>query len=154
VWTFTAVPPGSGNRMGIDRDQDGLLDGEDGVLTSGAANDGCAGAMHVHANLEPQVKTPGFALVVANAPPSSTGVLVANVAPARTPGPFTRLDVAASPLLSWQVLTSDGEGFAVARAPIPDQPALAGHELVARAFFEDACAGTLASEVLRITIQP
>ena len=28
--TFTAVPPGSGRRIGIDRDLDGVLDGDEG----------------------------------------------------------------------------------------------------------------------------
>jgi len=28
-FTFTAVPPGSGRRMGVDRDRDGLLDAQD-----------------------------------------------------------------------------------------------------------------------------
>jgi len=27
--TFTCVPPGSGHRIGIDRDRDGVLDGDE-----------------------------------------------------------------------------------------------------------------------------
>jgi hypothetical protein len=40
--TFTCVPPGSGWRMGVDRDGDGCLDGDDGAPGDAAA--GCAAA--------------------------------------------------------------------------------------------------------------
>lgn len=33
--TFTCVPPGSGLRMGIDRDEDGILDGDEGAAIAG-----------------------------------------------------------------------------------------------------------------------
>lgn len=37
--TFTAVPPGSGQRMGIDRDADGVLDGDEAGARSDDEDD-------------------------------------------------------------------------------------------------------------------
>jgi hypothetical protein len=42
VITFTGVPPGSGERLGVDRDRDGCLDGDERSQQSDAAHPGTA----------------------------------------------------------------------------------------------------------------
>lgn len=156
VWTATGTPPGTGLRIGLDRDDDGQLDGDDGV-TLGPINDtGCGPATLLDANMEPRVGTPGFALVLSGAPPSSTGEIAVFPAPeAIVVGGLVLLRIPPSPLpLPGASFSSDANGFAVASLPIPADASLAGRTFLARAVFDRGCGRGDLSNVVTLTIQP
>jgi hypothetical protein len=146
-WLLTAVPPGTGQRSGVDRDRDGVLDGEDGLVVVGAPIAGCAPGPTLSGNREPHVDGPPFALVVAGAPPGATGELLLTSQP-----PVVL--VANKPLVERVPVVSDADGFVVYRMPIGDDPALAGSGWRARAVFDDGCGGTTATNELVVTIAP
>lgn len=147
TWTFVGVPPGSSTRIGIDRDSDGTLDGAEGVVDLGGARSGCQGEPIAFANDEPRIGNAGFAVVCANLPPLSAGLLTVRAKPSSIPGaPFT------APVL----VTSDVHGFAWSAHPIPSHPGLVGTQAYVQFRFSDPCAPNqrLTSDVLRITIRP
>jgi YVTN family beta-propeller protein len=62
---FTAVPPGTGRRLGIDRDEDGLFDGSEAALGTNPASpdtdlDGYGDALEVSLGSNPLVFTPNL----------------------------------------------------------------------------------------------
>ncbi|MCE9592686.1 MAG: hypothetical protein K8S98_00695 [Planctomycetes bacterium] len=149
VWTLTGVPLFSGVRIGVDRDQDGVKDGDEGVVDLGGATTACSGSIAIFANGEPAIGDSLFAVVAHHAAPfAAGGVVIGGGAPGV---PFT---VGRVPL--GVTFHADAHGFAFATCPLPNVPALVGVDLYARAYFEDACApgGLARSDTLRITIQP
>jgi YVTN family beta-propeller protein len=74
--TFMGVPPGSGTRLGIDRDLDGTLDGDEGILAYGNGSAGCSGVPLLDGNSEPRVGNASFAIVGNRAQPSAPGFLL------------------------------------------------------------------------------
>jgi len=157
AWTFTGTPPGAGQRIGIDRDLDGVLDGADGLTVAPPLVAGCNGQTLLFGNREPRVDTPDFALVLAGAPASSTGFLLAFPAPeiVNLGGPFLLLVSPPSPIaLPSGSFSSDAEGFAFAELPIPNDASLAGRTFYAHAVFRDGCGGVSRSNVVGFTIQP
>jgi hypothetical protein len=146
-WLLTAVPPGTGERSGVDRDRDGIADGDEGLLVVGAPVAGCVPGPTLSGNLDPQLDRPNFALVVAGAPPSSAGRLYLTQQP-----PVVL--VANKPLVAIVPVVADADGFVVHRMPIGDDPALAGTGWRARAVFDDGCGGTTATNELVVTIGP
>jgi mono/diheme cytochrome c family protein len=146
-WLLTTVPPGTGQRSGIDRDRDGALDGEDGLVVVGAPVAGCVPGPTLAGNVDPRIGTAEFALVVAGAPPASAGNLLLIQEP-----PIVL--VANKPLVLDVPVVADADGFVVHRLPIGDDPTLLGTGWRARAVFDDGCGGTTGTNELVVTIGP
>ncbi|HET6202416.1 MAG TPA: hypothetical protein VFI25_06405 [Planctomycetota bacterium] len=156
TFTLIGVPVGSGVRAGIDRDMDGVLDGDEGLLAYGAPTPGCSGALALRANSEPSVGNPLFALTCSGAPANATGLLGVGLAPTSLPvlGVTLLVDFGGgAPFLL--PMPADGAGLAATELPIPDDPALAGGQVYTQAFFLDPCGpqGFSASQGLGITVQ-
>ncbi len=155
--TLMAVPPGSGIRIGIDRDLDGTRNGDEGLTNSGASSAGCYGNLTLTGNSEPKVNNTEFALVMENVQPGAGGLLAFGLGPSNFsvfgvnvlinlgPGPFVTLDLAA-----------DSAGRGVVGGGIPNVASLVGVNFWCQAFFADACGsqGLAATPALKITIQP
>jgi len=154
--TFMGVPPGSGMRLGLDRDLDGVRDGDEGVVVYGTATPGCPGEPRLDANSEPRIGNSAFALVARSAPPLATGLLLLGTAAASTPvaGITVLVDFTGGPS-SLLVLQADALGWADSRLPIPRVPAIAGFQLFAQVAWVDGCApqGLSASRGLAVTVQ-
>ncbi len=157
VATFMAVPPGEGQRLGLDRDLDGQLNGEDGLERFGVPAATSQGPLLLDGNREPRLGDAGFAITTLAAPPGAQGMLVAALAPATSnvAGVPVYLDISAGPLLT-APFQADASGAAFDPRPIPSSPILAGYVVYVQAFFPDTSTpgGIVASNGLKITIQP
>ena len=155
--TIVGVPIGSSIRIGVDRDLDGVLDGDEGLFPYGASTPGCAGPIALRGNSEPSVANSLFALAATAAPASAPGILVVGLTSASVPvlGATLLVDLGGGSPLTIP-LASDASGLAVLPLPIPNDPALAGGEVYLQAFFGSLCApmGLAASDGLRVTVQP
>jgi hypothetical protein len=149
TWTLMGVPLQSSTRLGVDRDLDGVLDGDEGVTDLGGATAACSGGIQVFANGSPELGNSLFAVVAHGAQPFAPGFVVLGVGTASVPFAINAVPTTAS-------LTADAHGFASASFALPNVPALIGKTLQARAFFGDPCApgGLARSNLLRIVVQP
>ncbi|MCK6445503.1 MAG: hypothetical protein L6Q99_03850 [Planctomycetes bacterium] len=149
TWTLTGVPFGSGVRLGLDRDLDGTLDGDEGVDDLGGASAVCSGSIVLRANGAPAIGNALFAVVASGAQPSAGGRVVLGTQSGKGVLSLDELAFGAS-------LHADAHGFAFATRPLPDDSALVGVVLHARAYFHDPCApgGLARSNELRVTVGP
>ncbi|HET6201682.1 MAG TPA: hypothetical protein VFI25_02640 [Planctomycetota bacterium] len=154
--TLIGVPPGSGQRIGIDRDEDGILDGDEGLLSYGASTPGCAGPLSLGGNSEPRVGNSLFALACAGGPSGGSGLLLLGFGPTSIPvlGVTLLVDLGGVAPVALP-MPADGAGLGLVSLPIPDVASLAGANLYAQAFFGDPCGpqGIGASQGLGITVQ-
>ena len=155
--TFMGVPPGSGARMGIDRDEDGVLDGDEGVSRYGSGTPGCAGTPRISANSSPGVGNEAFAIVFEDAPASGVGFFGFSLSPASMPisGMTLLVDVFTAASIALPI-SADPSGTSFWSAPIPGVAALAGATFFGQVAWFDACApgGVSASRGIKIVIQP
>ncbi|MEO6596848.1 MAG: beta-propeller fold lactonase family protein, partial [Planctomycetota bacterium] len=79
---FTAVTPGTGNRIALDRDLDGTKNGDEDADPYGVASLGCSGESRLLGNSEPRVDNALFGYVMDNAPANSLGLVALALAPA------------------------------------------------------------------------
>jgi DNA-binding beta-propeller fold protein YncE len=156
TFTLIAVPVGSGTRAGIDRDLDGVLDGDEGLLPYGASTPGSSGPLALAGNSEPSLGNPLFALTCTGAPPGAFGLLGIGLGQASIPilGITLLVDFGGGPFLL--PMPADGTGLGALELPIPDDASLVGGQVFAQAFFGDVAGpqGFSASQGLRVTIQP
>lgn len=136
-----------------------------GLSVYGTGTPGCSGAHELLANQSPKVSSPGFALTCTMAPPVSPGVGIVTDSQSGGGDPFGLgvslwIDFfAATEAISFDFV-SDGAGYALAPAPIPNQPLLAGRIYYAQALFVWAwpCVPSplhlSSSNGLRIVVQP
>ncbi|MBL9078301.1 MAG: beta-propeller fold lactonase family protein [Planctomycetes bacterium] len=124
---LTAVAPGTGQRKALDRDGDGVRDGDQAGSSYGTATAGCAGEPRLFANSEPRRGNLQFGYAMANAPANSFGVLGLALAPSALPvlgftllvDPATLviLGTASSPTgdaqFAWPILTTETLGLHV-----------------------------------------
>lgn len=152
---FTAVPPGSGTRLALDRDGDGAANGAEDADPYGNATAGCAGDPTVAANSEPRLGNAGFGYVMQNAQPNSFGVIALALGSSAIPilGVEILVDPASAVLLG---IASDGHGDAVHRFPIPSAAGLVGLQVHAQALWLDLCGSQLwaSSKGLVFTVRP
>jgi hypothetical protein len=148
TWTLIGVPPGSAQRIGVDRDSDGVLDGAEGVTNLGGANAGCLGVPEIAANGEPRIGNSLFAVVANGLPPNTSGVFAVRGTRV-APSPVT-------PFVYGGLVLSDGHGFAHSHQPLPSDPQLVGDTFQVQFRFPDPCTphGRVKTDVLAITIQP
>jgi hypothetical protein len=152
AWTFEGVAPGAAQGIGVDRDLDGALDGQDGVANSGGATAGCAGEPIAYANSEPRVGNSLFALVCANLPANTAGLVAV-----RDLASGVALRASTTPVfLGSARVTSDADGWAFTHQPIPNNAALIGRTFAVQFRFADACNphARVKSDVLTITVRP
>ena len=152
--TFVAVPGGQGRRLGIDRDGDGVLDGDEGVDAYGAASPTCAGAIELAANGSPRVGDAGFAVTARGVPPALAGLLLVGSRTSLWLGGVEFL-VDPSPAGFVAPLAVDAYGVGLTRLPIPADPSLAGQSAHLQAIVGHACGpvGVAASPGLRLVLQ-
>ena len=147
--------------MGIDRDSDGILDGDElpagPVSTYGAPSPPCAGAIAMGVNSAPFIGNAVFAFTCENTAPSTLALGIVTNNPDLAGLPilgFTLLVDLTSPEVYGIDMVSDPSGFAVGPVPISNNPFLVGRTFAAQTLTLAACApnGLAASQGLMITI--
>ncbi|HKB15431.1 MAG TPA: hypothetical protein VKF62_05165, partial [Planctomycetota bacterium] len=156
TFTLIGVPVGSGQRIGIDRDLDGVLDGDEAPVSYGASTPGCSGPLVLRGNSEPRVGNAAFGLVCTGFPASSFGFIGFSAVSTSVPffGITILIDLGPGAFLLG--IPSDAAGVAARAIPIPNDPLLAGGSVFTQAFSFDPCGlqGLAASQGLQITLQP
>ncbi len=136
--TFTAVPPGSGNRTALDRDLDGTKNGDEAAVVYGAATPGCTGAPLLAANSEPRVGNAQFGFVLTGAQANTFGLLALALGQASIP--VLGVTVLIDPLTAVPIgLASDAFGGAVHAFALPPSPANIGLGITSQALWLDLC---------------
>ena len=152
---FTCVTPGQGNRFALDRDGDGTLNGDEGLLAYGAATPGCAGPSTLGGNSEPKVGNAAYGFVMGNAQASTVGVMALALGQSSLPviGINVLVDPASAVTLG---ITADGFGQGVMPWSIPPSASNVGLQVFAQALWLDLCGSQLwaSSPGLRVTIRP
>lgn len=145
--TLMGVPPGSGTRMGIDRDEDGIFDGDEAPLNPlanyGSSSPPCAGTLTMGANSLPFIGNNYFAFTCTNTQPNTLSLgLVCNFAlPAGVPFfGFDLLVDLGSPEVYAIDMYDDPSGFAVGPIAIPENPLLVGTQYAAQTISINFCA--------------
>lgn len=146
------VPPGSGTRVALDRDQDGHLDGDERPVAFGNASPACARAT-LRANSLPNLGDAGFALVTADLPPAAPAWTLVGFATTRVRvlDVEVLVDASLGDVLPTPV---DARGVGVLSLPIPPDAALRGVVVHAQTIYSDGCAagGFAASHGLSVAI--
>ncbi|HKE01213.1 MAG TPA: hypothetical protein VKE69_09405, partial [Planctomycetota bacterium] len=144
LFTVSGVAPGTGVRIGVDRDLDGV-DDLDEVATShlasyGVSTPGCCGSLSIAANSEPYSGNEFFGMKVTNAPPAAEGWLIVGVAPNLSGTSQFGVQVFVDLDSYWTSvpIVADELGNAFRSIPIADDPSLDGEHFYLQALFPDA----------------
>ncbi|MEZ6038522.1 MAG: beta-propeller fold lactonase family protein [Planctomycetota bacterium] len=152
---FTAVLPGDGVRLGLDRDGDGIGDGLEAPLAYGNATAGCAGQPTLLANSEPRLGNTRFGFVLRDAMPGTIGLFGLSLGIAQAPifGIELLIDPGTAVLTT---VSANSFGEATVAFPVAANPAWAGIPVYAQAMWIDLCAPQwwAASRGLAVTIVP
>ena len=152
---FTAVPPGSGNRIALDRDNDGTKNADEDADAYGLATAGCAGSSTLFANSEPRLGNALFGYGMHNAPVGSFGLLAQALGQVSIPvlGITLLVDPASAVPLG---VNSDAYGGSIHPFAIPITPANVGLAIYAQALWLDACGSDYVSSSpgLVFTVRP
>jgi len=138
--TFIGVPPKSGLRIGIDRDLDGVLDGDEGASRYGVAS-GCTGKLELSVNTAPESGNRQFAFICTKVPPRSVGLLAIAARPATVVVPTLVVLVDPATAASF-LMQSDAAGTGILAMPVPKDPRLVGATVYAQGFFATGCGAT------------
>ncbi len=152
---FTCVTPGQGNRVALDRDGDGTLNGDEGLLAYGAATPGCAGPSTLGGNSEPKVGNAAYGFVMGNTQASTVGVMA--LALGQSSLPVIGINVLVDPVSAVTLgITADSFGQGVMPWSIPPSASNVGLQVYAQALWLDLCGSQLwaSSPGLRVTIRP
>ncbi|MBI3817964.1 MAG: hypothetical protein HY286_04675 [Planctomycetes bacterium] len=161
TFTIMGVPVGSGQRMGIDRNMNGVLDGDEPppapLQNYGSGSPPCATPMAISTNSMPSIGNDFFAFTCTNSAPSSLALTLvcSNSLPAGMPFfGFDLLVDLASPEVYPLDMYADPSGFGVAPVAIPNNPILAGNQYSAQAISLNFCApqGLAASNGMTMTL--
>lgn len=154
--TFEGVAPGTGLRSALDRDADGLLDGDEAAIGYGASTAGCSASPGIAANSESRLGNSAFALLGTRAPVNGFGFLVLGFGSAALPvaGITLLVDSNLSSVVTF--LGADLRGTAIKELPLPNDLSFANLSLFAQFAFIDSCApqGLSASRGLQFTLRP
>jgi len=135
---LTAVPPGSGNRMALDRDLDSTKNADEDADPYGVGTAGCAGVSTLAANSEPRVGNGQFGYVMNNVQASMPGVIALALGTASIN--VLGVTVLVDPLSAVPIsVTADGFGSAVHPFPLPPNPGVVGLSIQAQALWLDSC---------------
>lgn len=153
---FTGVHPGGGERTARDRDNDGILDGSEGVSLYGTATPGALGAPLIGTNSDPYRGNTNFAFTSSNAPASAAGWFALSTSPLtlNLGGLTLNVDVINVPALLIPVL-ADARGTGFMPLAVPGDPAFAGLTVVTQFIWMDATttSGWSGTRGLSVTIQ-
>ena len=134
--TLIGVPLGQGERIGIDRDDDGTRDGDEGIESYGSATPGCS--LTLRANSPAFIGNDQFGVVTEGATPGNTGAVFLAFGSASIP--FFGIDILVDPGTLIPVsLVADANGTAQLPLPLPDNPAMQGLTLFLQSIFLDGC---------------
>ncbi len=154
--TFRGVPPGTGARLGRDRDLDGTLDGDARATAYGNGTAGCGGVPSIRANAEAELGSTAFAFVGEDAAPQAQGVFLMSFAATSQPllGLSLLVDLA-HPIHVADARTADARGTATYPLALPSDPGLDGLHLYAQFVWLDACgpAGLSATAGVDVTLR-
>ena len=138
VLSFLGVPPGSGVQIGIDRDLDGLLDGDERGSAFGSASPGCAPPLALLPNSEPRVGTEGFALSLLGGTSAARGWLLLGAS--RASLDLFDLRILVDPTSALLLpLVADGRGDALLPLALPPDPGLVGTRLSLQGLLSSSC---------------
>ncbi len=148
---FRGVPPGQGRAVALDRDGDGVLDGDAlGVDRYGVAT-GAAPA-EPRANRAPRLGDQDFAVIVDSAPADAQAAVLIGFARADVPvGAGLRLLIEPTTVVGFTIPT-DGRGVGVLPMPLPSDPRFDGVALQIQAVTLDGQVPS-ASDGLTVTLQ-
>ena len=157
--TFTGVTPNSGSRIAHDRDEDGVLDGDELAIVYGTATPGSFGPVTIGLTSEARIGNPSISLVTKGAPPNGLGVIAFARNPTSVPlGGITLLVDLFDPLYPGILIDvqADGAGCFAFPAPIPDAPSMVGASIRIQAVWGDpgVATGLSASAGLHVTVRP
>jgi hypothetical protein len=125
VLTFLGVPSGSGVRIGVDRDEDGVLDGDEGLLHYGAASPPCTTVIRIDGNSSPTIGNGRFAVVMGGAPANATGWFLLGLK--RATGKVADLNLLVDVNTGLMLpLKADARGGLAINLPIPNSATLVG----------------------------
>lgn len=159
--TFVGAPPGSGARLGVDRNLDGVLDGDEPPVSSvesfGAPSQICGGAMLAGVNSAPSVGNAVFAITCESAKPGSIAAGILGSSPLPSGFPIFGVSLWVDPLSDLTLvfpLSSDASGFAIGKLPIPGETSLVGFTFYSQVIGISDCAleGLAGSQGLKITL--
>lgn len=161
ILTFTAVPVGSGTRIGVDRNLNGILDGDEAIvnyLTNyGSSTGACGPAQTMGANSLPFLGNSNFTFICANAPALSLGLCLATDAADVVGTPvlgvtlFVELNATESFVLN---IESDASGVGFSPIAIPNDTNLNGRNYYAQSLWVSTCGaeGISASDALSVLL--
>ena len=152
---FTAVMPGTGVRIALDRDEDGTDDGAERAVDYGSATPGCDGEPLLAVNSEPFLGNQQFGYAMHDAQPLTFGVLA--LALGSSSIPVFGIEVLVDPLTaSLATIASNGSGDAYHAFPIADDPGIIGAQVFAQAIWLDPCGSEFwaSSAGVMFTVQP
>jgi DNA-binding beta-propeller fold protein YncE len=134
---FTAVTPGTGHRIALDRDLDGQKNGDEGAGVYGTTTPGCGGEPRLLVNSEPRLGNLQFGYVLDGAPAHSFGVLGMSLAASSFPaiGVTIQIDPGSAVLVG---IASDAFGATWLPFPILATETL-GLQVFGQAVWLDAC---------------
>lgn len=155
VLQLLAVPPGSGERLARDRDQDGALDGTEAATSYGSATPGCGGEPVLLANSEPFIGNAQFGFAMHNAQPGTIGVLALALGQAQLPVLGVQLLIDPLTAVTYTVYAG-AHGDTSQALPLANNPALGGVQIFAQTLWFDACGAQLFASTagLAVTIRP
>ena len=153
ILSFIGVPPGSAQRIGIDRDLDGTLDGDEGLVNFGKATPLCESGLRIFGNSDPTLGNLDFALGAGQVQARMPGLLLLGTKKANVQllGITLHVKLLSGLIFPWNAGPS---GFAIFPIPIPNMASLKGTRLYFQAAFGSTCApqGIAASNGLELTI--
>ncbi|MBI3819857.1 MAG: beta-propeller fold lactonase family protein [Planctomycetes bacterium] len=148
VITFMGVPKGSGQRMGIDRNLNGVPDYDEANLIFledfGTPTPACAGNVHLVSNSQPLVGNSDFAFMCNNVSPNNLAlVLISSGLGIKNGVDFYGMtlwiDLNATELYALDMVADD-LGFGFAPVAIPNNPNLKGNKYAAMVITLNPCA--------------
>ena len=153
VLTFLGTPPGTGQWIGVDRDGDGVLDGDEGLVHYGAASPACATVIRIDGNSSPAIGNLRFAIIVKGAPSNSLGWLL--IGAKRATGSVADLSVLVDLSVGLMLpIRADARGELAFGVPVPNNSTLIGSRANLQTALVAPCGvlGAAASAGLEVTL--
>ncbi len=150
------VEPGAGARLARDRDQDSVLNADEGITLYGPASPGCLANPLIGASSEPRIGNSLFSISGWNTTPFAAGAFVISPLPdSEVIASITvNVDLYSSPLIL--PVFADAHGSVTLPFPIPYDLLLVGATLYTQFAFSDPCSPSLlsATQGMGLAIRP
>lgn len=150
------VPFGSGQRIALDADGDGSLNGDEGLAKFGVASATLVPDPLLDGSSEPFVGNTQFSLVMERGPAFGNGVLLLSAVPSSFVVGSLTIEVDFGPgFIALESLVADQHGARTLAAPLPTNPAIAGFKLYMQTLWYDLTEGFwTGTRGLEMTITP